>query len=97
MFLVFLRWGVNRALAPQHVAGHKAWLAEGLADGVFLLAGSLQDGQGGLVLARGTTREALAARVQLDPFVAEGVVSAEIVAVTPSLADERLRFLMPKA
>jgi len=29
-----------------------------------------------------------------DPFVAENVVSAEILEITPSKADERLKFLL---
>jgi hypothetical protein len=32
--------------------------------------------------------------VNADPFVAEGVVSAEILEITPSRADARLDFLL---
>lgn len=97
MHIVFLRFSDNRAMAPQHMDGHKAWIRQGFADGVFLLTGSLQDGQGGVVLAHGCTREALVARVKQDPFVAEAVVVPEIVEIAPSAADARLQFLMPEA
>ena len=62
-------------------------------DGVFLLAGSLQPGKGGTVIAHNTTLELLQARVDRDPFVAEDVVSAEILEITPSRTDEKLAFL----
>jgi uncharacterized protein YciI len=97
MFVVFLNFSTHRAQASLHLAGHLAWLKQGLDDGVFLLAGSLQDRGGGALLAHGITREALQARVQQDPFVVADVVRPEIVEITPSLADARLRFLLPEA
>jgi len=33
--------------------------------------------------------------VEADPFVADDVVTAEIVGITPGAADERLTFLLP--
>jgi len=36
----------------------------------------------------------LQSRVDGDPFVVEGVVSAKILELTPSRADERLQFLL---
>lgn len=97
MFVVFLRFADNRAQASLHMAGHKAWLQQGFDDGVFLLSGSLQDRQGGSLLVHNTTREALEARVRLDPFVVEGVVSAEVVGLEPAKADARLQFLLEPA
>lgn len=40
VFIVFLRFGPNRAQAGQWMAGHKQWIQDGIADGSFLLAGS---------------------------------------------------------
>ncbi|KQX01618.1 hypothetical protein ASC94_03115 [Massilia sp. Root418] len=93
MFVITLRFSHNKHLAPQHMDGHKAWLGKGLADGVFLLAGSLQPSAGGAIIAHNTSLTALRERVALDPFVAEGVAGAEILEITPSLTDERLAFL----
>ncbi len=93
MHLVLLRFGARRDRAPEHMAGHKAWLQRGFDDGVFVLAGGLGDAQGGAVLARGESIEALRKRVAQDPFVAESVVQAEILAIEPSRLDERLSFL----
>ncbi len=95
MYFVQLRFAANKAAAPQFMAAHNAWIAEGFADGVFLLTGSLAPGLGGAVLAHETTREALEQRVAADPFVAEGVVIAEISEIVPGRVDDRLAFLKP--
>ena len=92
MFVVTLRFA-DRSLAAQHMDGHKAWLRQGMEEGVFLLAGSLQPNAGGAIIAHNTSLPALRERVALDPFVAWGVVEADILEITPSLADERLAFL----
>ena len=97
MFVVLLRFGINKAKAPDLMEGHNAWIRGGLADGVFLVVGSLKPSAGGAIVAHGTDRAALEARVQADPFVAEGVVEAEILEVTPGKADPRLAFLLPDA
>jgi hypothetical protein len=64
---------------------------------VFLVAGSLQPGLGGGILAHNASRSELERRVSEDPFVAEGVVSAELVELAPSKVDPRLGFLMAEA
>ncbi len=60
---------------------------------MFLLAGRLQPGLGGGILAHDTTREDIEKRVSEDPFVAERVVVAEIFEIAPARTDERLQFL----
>ena len=47
------------------------------------------------VVAYNTTLSDLQDRVNDDPFVAENVVRAEILEITPAKADERLNFLLP--
>jgi uncharacterized protein YciI len=92
MFVVLLKFA-DKSKAGAHMEGHKAWLQQGFDDGVFSLAGSLQPNLGGGIVAYNTTREALQARVNEDPFVVEGVVTAEILEITPARSDERLAFL----
>jgi uncharacterized protein YciI len=94
MFIVLLRFSDNAGKAAAAMDGHNAWLRRGFADGVFLLAGSLQPRLGGAILAHGTSLPEIEARVSEDPFVAERVVSAEILAVSPGKADDRLAFLL---
>lgn len=94
MFVVFLRFSDNKSKASQFLEGHKEWIKRGFDDGVFLLAGSLQPGLGGGILAHNTSRSDLQGRVNSDPFVVENVVSAEILEIAPSKADDRLKFLL---
>ncbi len=92
MFAITLRFA-DKARAPQFMDGHNAWIRSGFDDGVFLMAGSLLPGSGGMVLAHQASRAEIEARIQLDPFVAEGIVSAEILEVAPGRTDDRLAFL----
>ena len=94
MFIVLLRFSGNKTQAGQFMEGHKAWIKRGMDDGVFLLVGSLQPNAGGGIVAHNTTLPELQERVNSDPFVAEDVVTAEILEITPNTADERLQFLL---
>ncbi len=94
MFIVLLKFSDNKAQAGQFMEGHNEWIKRGFDEGVFLMAGSLQPSLGGSVMAHNTTLQDLQSRVNDDPFVAENVVTAEILEITPAKADERLNFLM---
>ena len=93
MFIVLLKFSGNKGQASQFMDGHKEWIKRGFDDGVFLLVGSLQPGLGGGIVAHNTSLSELQRRVNDDPFVAEHVVSAEILEIAPSRADERLKFI----
>jgi uncharacterized protein YciI len=92
MFVVLLRFA-DKSKAGALMEGHKAWIKRGFDDGVFLLAGGLQPNLGGGIVAHDTTLAELQRRVRDDPFVAEQVVTAEILEIAPSRADDRLSFL----
>ena len=94
MFVVLLKFSENKAQASQFMDGHNQWLKRGFDEGVFLLAGSLQPSLGGSIMAHNTTLSDLQNRVQEDPFVAEKVVSVEILEISPAKADERMQFLI---
>lgn len=94
MFLVLLKFSSNQAKAGELMAAHNEWIARGLADGSFLLVGSLQPRAGGAILAHGLTRAALETRVEQDPFVQHDVVRAELLEISCSKADSRLEFLL---
>jgi len=94
MFIVLLKFSDNKVQASQFMEGHNEWIRRGFDDGVFLLAGSLQPGLGGGIVAYNTSLADLEIRVSGDPFVAENVVSAEILEIAPSKSDERLHFLL---
>jgi uncharacterized protein YciI len=94
MFVVLLKFSSNKGQASQFMEDHKAWIKRGFDDGVFLLVGSLQPNLGGGIVAHNASLSDLQSRVNDDPFVAENVVSAEILEIAPSKTDERLAFLL---
>jgi uncharacterized protein YciI len=94
MFVVLLKFSDNKGKANQFMEGHKEWIKRGFDDGVFLLVGSLQPNLGGGIVAHNTSLPDLQRRVNNDPFVVENVVNAEILEITPSKVDPRLKFLL---
>jgi len=94
MFVVLLKFATNKGQAGEHMDGHNAWIKRGLDDGIFLLVGSLRPNQGGAIVAQGISLSDLQNRVDDDPFVAQDVVSAEILEITPAKTDARLAFLL---
>jgi uncharacterized protein YciI len=94
MFIVLLQFSANKGKAAEFMEGHNAWIKRGFDDGVFLLVGGLQPGPGGGVVAHNTSLPELQARVNEDPFVAENVVTPEILEINPARTDERMQFLL---
>ncbi len=94
MFIILLKFSENKGKAGEFMEGHNEWIKRGFEDGVFLLVGSLQPGQGGSVIAHNTSLTKLQARVNEDPFVIENVVTADILEIDPKKADDRLSFLV---
>lgn len=94
MFIVLLKFSGNKAQAGQFMEAHKEWIKRGFDDGVFLLSGSLRPNSGGCIVADQTTLSELQNRINADPFVAEDVVSSEILEISPSRTDDRLKFLV---
>jgi uncharacterized protein YciI len=92
MFVVTLTFA-DKSRAGELMEGHKAWIQRGFEQGYFLMVGSLQPNRGGGILAHGASLEKLEGFVAEDPFVAEGVVTAEILEITPARFDDRLEFL----
>lgn len=80
MFIVILRFGDHKQDAPKYMNDHNQWISDGFESGAFQLVGSIVPPGGGVLLVRGT-RDEVEARVAQDPFVAHGVVTAEIVEV----------------
>jgi uncharacterized protein YciI len=94
MFVVLLKFSGDRAQASRLMNDHKEWIKRGFDDGVFLVVGNLQPNLGGGIVAHNTSRSELQNRVNADPFVAENVVSPEIIEISAARADERLKFLL---
>jgi uncharacterized protein YciI len=93
MFVALLKFSANRSQAGRFLDGHNAWIKRGFDDGVFVLVGRLQPNLGGGIVAHNTSLSDLQARISDDPFVAQDVVTAEILEITPGQTDGRLAFL----
>ena len=76
------------------MVAHNEWISRGIAEGAFLLVGSLRPRAGGAILVHACTRPELEARINQDPFVVHDIVRAELLEVTGSKADPRLEFLL---
>ncbi|MBO6550886.1 MAG: hypothetical protein JJ964_14865 [Rhizobiales bacterium] len=94
MYIVFLKFTENKASAPQFMEAHKNWIKQGLDENVFLLVGSIEPNAGGAILAHNATKEEIHERINADPFVKEGVVTAEITKISPAKANKNLQFLL---
>jgi len=96
MFVILLKFSTHKAKAGQFMERHNAWLRDGFEKGVFLLSGSIQPKAGGAVLAHNATPEQIQAILNEDPFVSEGVVTAEIVEISASKSIPDLEFLISR-
>lgn len=94
MFIVLLKFSSNKASASQFMEGHNSSLKDGFAKGTFLLAGTIQPKLGGAILAHKVTLGQIQEIVEKDPFVSEGVVTAEIMEITPAKAAPQMEFLL---
>lgn len=94
MFIVFLKFSEQKGKAGEFMQAHKQWVQQGVDDGVFLLVGGIQPNLGGAIIAFNASLSELQNRVEQDPFVAEKIVKAEIIEISPNKVDERLSFLM---
>lgn len=94
MFIVLLKFSEGKSKASEFMEGHNQWIKRGFDEGIFVLAGSLVPGVGGVIVAQGVNGVEIAKRVNEDPFVIENVVTAEVLEVDPKKVDDRLTFLL---
>lgn len=83
MFVITLKFA-DKTKAPEHMADHNEWIKQYFQSGHFQLVGSLEPSAGGAILATGSDRAEMETIVQQDPFVKHGVVSAEILQISPN-------------
>ncbi|MFC0204505.1 YciI family protein [Novosphingobium soli] len=78
-FIVSLTYTAPVEKVDALLEDHVAWLRAGYANGHFLGWGRKVPRSGGIILARGESREAVAALAATDPFVAGGVATVEVI------------------
>jgi len=94
IFIVLLKFSDNKTMAPKFMQGHNDWIKRGFDESVFLVVGSLQPNKGGCIIAHNTSLDKLQQRVKEDPFVAENIVTSEILEISANQVDDRLNFLV---
>ncbi len=94
MYIVLLNISGNKEQAAEYMAEHKAWLQRGFDDGVFLASGNLSGPPGGGILIHGLNEDELQQRLNQDPFVTHGIVTIQIIEITPTKTDSRMAFLL---
>jgi len=85
MFVVLLTYQRPLAEIDARMRAHVAFLEEGYGAGTFVASGRQVPRKGGVILAVSPSREALAALMERDPFVSEGLARFEIVEFRTSL------------
>ena len=85
MFVVLLSYQRPLAEIDRSMRAHVAFLEEGYRAGLFVASGRRVPRTGGVILAVSPSREALAALMEHDPFVREGLATFEIVEFRTSL------------
>jgi len=83
LFVIGLTYSADLAEIDRLLEPHRDFLKKHYAAGVFLASGPKVPRIGGVILARGDSREAIERVVDLDPFKAEGVASYSITEFSP--------------
>jgi uncharacterized protein YciI len=85
MFVIALTYTASIEVLDGHLADHRAWLDQGIADGWLLLAGRREPRTGGILLAQGTKAD-IQEKAATDPFVVNGAASFELIEFLPARA-----------
>jgi uncharacterized protein YciI len=94
MFLVLLHYRKPLTEVDRLIPAHREFLARRYGSGHFLLSGRKEPRDGGVILARATTRAELEEILREDPFQREQVADYEIVQFVPSMSAEALADLV---
>jgi uncharacterized protein YciI len=83
-FLVLVNYTAPIARIDELLEKHRAWLDEHFATGTFLASGARVPREGGVVVARAESREAVETLIADDPFARAGVATHEVVEFAPT-------------
>ena len=83
LHVIFVNYTAPLAEVEKVTADHRAWLDQHFQSGLFITSGPQDPRTGGLILARGESREQLLDLMQQDPFAKAGVADYTIVAFKP--------------
>ena len=87
MFVVLLTYVKPLPEVDRHMRAHMKFLDLQYAARTFIASGRQVPRTGGVILARGPSKEALVELVQRDPFVQNGVATFEVIEFRTSQFD----------
>lgn len=93
LFILSLRYVAPTEAVDALRADHVAWLEANRAEGHFMAWGRKVPCDGGVILARGDSRDRIAALASTDPFVAGGVAEVDVIEWAPTFLDQGLEGL----
>jgi uncharacterized protein YciI len=88
VFLISLRYTAPLDRIDALMGQHIAFLNGQAEEGAFIAWGRKVPRDGGLILAKGKSREEIEALAARDPFVSEGAAEFEVIEWAPSFAAE---------
>ncbi|KQM21566.1 YciI family protein [Novosphingobium sp. Leaf2] len=89
-FIVSLRYIAPIAQVDALMDAHVAWLRANHESGVLVGWGRKVPREGGIVLAKGESLDAVKALAMQDPFVKGGVAEIDVIEWAPSFLDESI-------
>ncbi|MBV1775453.1 YciI family protein [Burkholderiaceae bacterium DAT-1] len=90
MFVVSLTYVAPLDAVDALIPAHVEWLKSHYAAGHFVASGRKVPRTGGVILARGLSREALDAVLMNDPFALAGVARYDVTEFIPTLTATEL-------
>lgn len=93
MFIVSLTYIKPLEEVDALLEEHVTYLKEQYSLGYFLASGRKVPHTGGVILARGASREEIETIITLDPFYRHGVAKYEITEFSPTMTSDELEFL----
>ena len=87
MFVVLLTYVKPLPEVDRHMRAHVKFLQEQYAARTFVASGRQVPRTGGVILARGPSKDALVELMQRDPFVQNGVATFEVIEFRTSQSD----------
>lgn len=89
--VVILTYKAPLSVIEAHVVAHRAYLDAHYEKGNFLVSGPQEPRTGGVILAKGITKDALIQVMESDPFILHGLSDYEITSFSPNKAHFSLK------
>ena len=93
MFVITSTYLKSKEVVEKYVAEHREYLDECYRKGQLLASGRKATGDGGVILAKASTKAEVDEILRKDPFTREGISKYEIVEFTPTKVAEGLEGL----